>query len=397
MNRSIALGATLTMLIAVPVMANDLIFVTLPVLAAELGAGPGQIQVAISSYMVSYAVLQLAYGALSDRYGRRPILFIGLVIFVAGAVLCAVANGLGLVIAARVLQGIGSGAGPTLARAVLRDLYGPERSGRVLSYIMSWFGIIAISAPMIGGGLAENFGWRAVFFFAAVYGLVCLFMVWRCLPETAPGSESAGNARRIFHSFFVLLASRNFVLLALSNSLLYAAMFSWLAGVAFVLIDGLGLSADGAGIWFAVSLSGFAIGSALAGRVSRRFSALQLVAAGTMLCLAASVVGCGLALAGVANAVALIAPGFVIMAGVGMVIPPATASGIAPFPEMAGAASSLIGFFQMAFAALAVMVVGYLFDGTAFPMMFEMACLTAAGLAVFAPLARNMSVRVLPR
>ncbi len=180
---TLLVSAILTLLIAIPVMATDAMFVAVPAIRAAFEADPGAVQVATTSYILAYAVVQLIYGPLSDRHGRRTVLVGALIIFIAGSALCAAASSLGWFAVARALQGIGAGSGPTMARAILRDRHGAERSIRILSYVMAAFGVIA---PMIGGVLVAEIGWRAVFVFAALYGAVCLALVWFRLDETRP-------------------------------------------------------------------------------------------------------------------------------------------------------------------------------------------------------------------
>ena len=398
MKRPVVLGAIVTLLIAVPVMANDLVFVGLPALRAEFATGSGQVQLAVGAFVFTFAVVQLVYGPLSDHFGRRPVILATLGGFVVASFLCAIAANLEFLVAARVLQAIGAGAGPALGRAIIRDAYGAERSIRILSYIMSCFGVIAMAAPLIGGGLTDYFGWRSVFMFSAIYGATSFVLVLLLLDETAPMRDhGAGAVRRVFRSYGLLLKSRNFVLLVAANSLIYSAMFAWLAGLAFVLIDAFGLDATKAGLFFGISVSGFIAGSALAGRLSNALMPLQIILLGAALCLTASTIGSLLAMAGLIDVWSLVVAGFFMMTGIGFVVPPATGSGIAPFPEMAGAASSLIGFTQGAVSSLSVLAVGYLFDGTARPMMLQMAGLTAFGLIIFIPLSKHMKTRILPR
>jgi MFS transporter, DHA1 family, multidrug resistance protein len=397
-KRPVVLASIVTLLIAVPVMGNDLVFVGLPAARAEFAASAGQIQLAVSVFVLTFAAFQLIYGPLSDHFGRRPVILTTIGVFVVASALCAVAANLEWLVAARVLQGIGAGAGPALGRAILRDSYGPERSIGMLSYIMSYFGIIAVAAPLIGGSLTDYFGWRAIFAFAAIYGVACFVMVLFLLDETAPPRDHAtGALHRVMRSYSLLIKSRNFVYLAFGNSLVYSAMFAWLAGLAFVLIDALKLSAGGAGIWFGISVSGFIVGSALAGRLAKSIFPLQTALLGAVICLAASVIGSLLAVSGHMELWNLLTTGFFMMAGIGFAIPPATGAGIAPFPEMAGAASSLIGFVQGGLSSLSVLAVGYLYDGTARPMLLQMAGLTALGLMFFIPLLKYLKTPVLPR
>ena len=377
-------------------MATDAVFVAVPAIREAFAADPGEVQVAMTSYVLAYAAVQLIYGPLSDRHGRRKVLLIALVIFVVGSILCATATSLGWLIVARALQGIGSGSGPTLARAILRDRHGAESSVRLLSYIMAVFGVIAVIAPIIGGVLVEGAGWRSVFVFGAIYGATCVALVWLRLDETRPVELAAGHGlARYFQSFALLVRSRSFMFLVAANTAIYAAMFAWIAGAMFVLIEGMGQDADTAGAYYAISIIGFVVGSALSGKLQSRFTPLQVVAGGIVFFLAASLAGwmCS----DIREPLALVGPGFAMMMGIGFVVAPATASGIAPFPEMAGAASALIGFIQMAASSITVLAVGLIFDGTARPMMIMIAVLGTASLIFFLPLLGQLGDRMIRR
>ena len=397
MNLSaLGLSAILTLLIAIPVLATDGVFVAVPAIRESFSTDPGSIQIAMTSYILSYAIVQLVYGPLSDRFGRRKVLLVSLVLFTLGSALCAAANSLGWLIAARALQGIGAGSGPTLARAILRDRHGAKESIRLLSYIMAAFGVIAVIVPMVGGVLVENIGWPAVFILGSLYGAVCIALVWFGLEETRPAESAVKRGiSRNFQSYAVLLKSRNFMLLAAANSAIYGAMFAWIAGAMFVLIEGLGQAAGAAGTYYAVSIVGFVLGSALAGRLQLNLTPLQVIAGGIIICLVASIAGWSIS--DVRTPLAVIVPGFVVMIGIGFVVAPATALGIGPYPEMAGAASARIGFIQMGVSSLTVLAVGYIFDGTAGPMMILMAVLCFVSLGFYFPFLDRLRDRLISR
>lgn len=386
----------LALLIAIPVMGTDAVFIAVPAILEAFSADSGGVQIAMTSYLLAYAMVQLLYGPLSDRHGRRKVLLFALIVFIAGSALCATATSLGWLTFARALQGIGAGSGPTLARAILRDRHGPEESIRMLSYIMAVFGVIAVIAPMVGGVLVEQIGWRAVFVFGSLYGLVCLILAWVRLDETRPAEWAAGRGiARYFHSYAVLMRNRNFMMLTCANTAIYGAMFVWIAGAMFVMIEGMGQAADAAGAYYAISIVGFVVGSGLAGRLQARVTPLQVIACGIVLCLTASTIGW--AFSDIRSPIAVIVPGFAIMIGIGFVVAPATAMGIAPFPEMAGAASALIGFIQMAMSSFTVLAVGFLYDGSAGPMMILMTALSAVSLVFYTPFLGRLRERMISR
>lgn len=384
MNRFVV-PALLTALIAIPTMSNDAVFAAIPAIRSDFGESPASVQIALSSFIYAFAITQLIYGPLSDRFGRRPVLIATMVLYTGASVLCAVAADLNALVWARVLQGIGAASGPAVARAVLRDLYGAEKSAQILSYVMAAFGVIAISAPVIGGGLTEYFGWPAVFYWAALYEVILLIGIVALLPETNTSpNKSATDPIRLLRNMSMLMADGRFRSFTTVNTAIYCAMFAWLSGGMFVLIEGAGLGADLAGTYFAISIVGFIVGSMIAGRMLARIDVEKVVAIGLLLCASGCVAGAVVATAWPPTAFAMIAPATLLMAGVGLVIPPATSAGIAPFPHIAGTASSLIGFCQWVGGGTTVLAVGYLYDGTALPLyLFSIAICLVAGAVMF--------------
>lgn len=380
---SLALAATLVMMLAIQSVSVDVVFPGIPAIRHAFAVSPGEVQLSVSIYIFTFAVTQLAYGPLSDRFGRRPVVLASVVVYTAASVLAALADSFAMLLVARFLQGVGAASAPSIARAVVRDLYGPERSGAVLSYLMAAFGIVAVASPVIGGALTDAFGWRAVFVFCAVYGCLIVGLAWAWLGETlAVRNVSPLDPRGMARNFATIARDRRFAVLTACNCCFYGGMFAWLAGGVYVLIEVLGVSAGAAGAYIGLSTGGFIVGSALAGRAMRRHATLRIVAAGALICLASSVALAAFGLVGAVSVATLVIPAFVFMLGLGGVLPPSMAAGIAPFPRMAGAASALIGFLQMTVGAAMVAATGYLFDGTALPMALLMTVTGVAGLAV---------------
>lgn len=378
------IGAILALATAMNPVSNDTILPGIPFLRREFGVEPDIAQLTLTVHIVAFAAMQLVYGPLSDRFGRRPVLLVSLAVYALASLLCAIAPTLELLLAGRALQGVGVAAGPVIARAMIRDLYGPEKGGKVMSYVMSAFGIIAVVAPIIGGVLVGAFGWRSSFYFCIAYaGMIALFVVLVLDETLAPENRQAARIGQIFANMYAVSRHPGFVVNTLANSALYAGMWAWLASAIFLLIEVVGQPVEQASVFFAISEFGFMAGAALAGRLSSRMAAPPMVIAGGCLSLVAACVLWGLAASGVVHTAALVVPGLFWMFGYGFFYPHTMAGAVAPFPTMAGAASSLIGFLQMMCAAGTAYLTGALYDGTAVPLGMMLIALTASGLVIY--------------
>ena len=381
---SVLLGTTLTMLLALHASTIDTLFPGIPDIRSEFAVGVGAGQFSMSAFVYAFAAVQLVYGPLSDRFGRRSVLLWSMSLFTLGALLAAVAGSFETLLVSRVLQGIGAGAAPTVARAAIRDIYGPERSGQVMSYIMAAFGVIAVANPIVGGVLTDWFGWRAIFVYMAAYGAIIIALVWHRLAETLPvGDTERPGLRRLLRNYRMLLTDRRFVVITVCTCCIHAAMFGWLSGSILVFIESYGATPSLAGTFISISLGGFILGSIAAGRISSRLDSTRLIGAGNLICLSSAALALVPAYAGVQAAPFTIGPVIAFMFGVGFVIPPGSAAAIAPFPSMAGAASSFLGFSQISASSTVILVSGYLYDGTMRPVALVMTVLAGLALSVF--------------
>ncbi len=366
---SLPVAALLTGLVAFGAVSTDVYLPSLPAISRDLDADVSLVQVTLSVFVAGFAVCQLFYGPLADRFGRRPVILAGVATYIAASIFCVFAPSIEMLILGRFLQALGGCVGPVLGRAVVRDVYPKEQAARVLSYMASAMALMPAVAPILGGWVFTLFGWRANFVVLALFGTILLLGTVFLLAETNKHRDPyALRPRRILATYAHLLANRQFVADSLCLAFSFSALFSFISGSSFVLIDTLGLAPEYFGLAFACVVLGYMSGTFVSGRLGHRFGPDRMVRAGVLLGVAGGGVLAGLAWAGIATITAVVAPMILVFASCGLVLPNATAAAIAPFARMAGSASAMLGFIQMAGGALAGYLVGRLHDGTTVPM-----------------------------
>ncbi len=373
MNRprpdSVAVAALLTTLVAFGPISTDMYLPSLPALVADFGSDVPTVQLTLSAFLVAFAVSMLAYGPLSDRFGRRPVLLGAITIYLLASIACALAPSIEWLIVARVLQAVGCCAGPVLGRAVVRDVYGRERSAAVLSYMGTAMALAPAIGPIAGGWLQVAYGWQATFWVLTAFSGLALVGVLLMLDETnAHRNPHATSPAGLLRSYGALLAHRSYLGYMATISACYSIIFCFISGSSFVLIEVVGLSADLYGLCFASIVIGYMSGTFVSGRFGRRVGIERLILGGSAVSTAAGLAMAGFAWAGEATVATVVLPQMVAMFGVGLVFPNCQAGAIGPFPTMAGAASALLGFSQMGVAAAVGLGIGHGFDGTARPM-----------------------------
>lgn len=376
--------------VALGPLATDMYLPALPELGNAFAADTGQVQLTLSLYMTGFALAQLICGPLADRFGRKPIMLGGLLLFALASVGCALAESIEGLVACRFLQALGGSAGPVLGRAAVRDIHSPRDAGRIMAILAAIMAIAPALAPTLGGVLLAGFGWPSIFLALGGYALVISIVIAFGLPEPlAPHYRQDLRPATLARNYWTVLRNRSFQGYALTNALIFSGLFAFLSGASFVLIDFLGVSPSAFGAYFSVMVCGYIIGSFLAARMSRQYSSDQLLKLGLTISIVGGLLMAALAWSGVFTKAAVILPQMVFMMGVGMVLPQTMAGALAPFPHMAGSASALFGFIQMASAAIAGVLVGHLHNGTSQVMATMIAaCAVAAGFAYLARTAR---------
>ena len=263
-----ALTLLLAALTALGPLSIDMYLPSLPDIAHVLGAPQARVQLTVSYYLVGFAVGQIFYGPLSDRYGRRPVLLAALAIYVTGTGVCALAQSIDPLLGARFLQGVGGAGSIVLARAIVRDLYAGVRAARELSLMGSISAFAPIVAPMIGGVLQIAFGWRASFILMGLAAIVATALAARLLPETlGKRSSEPFSLPFLFKSYGAVLRHRGFLAYLGIISVSFAGLFAWISGGAVVLEEVYGFSPVKFGFTFSLGAAGYMVGATIASRL----------------------------------------------------------------------------------------------------------------------------------
>ncbi len=301
----------------------------------------------------------------------------GLLVFLAASIFCAFAWSLEVLLVGRLLQSLGICAGPVLGRAVVRDAWGADRSARILSYTGSAMAIAPAVGPIIGGILESAFGWRSSFYALSLFALGLMLFVSFRLPETnRMPDRNAPRPLRIAGNFLLLARHRSYLGYVLIAALNYAGLFVFISGSSFLLIDDLGVSPELYGLSFAAVIIGYIAGSFSSGRFGQRVGRDRMLTLGVALAIVAALVGLTMALSGLLAVWSVVLATTLYFVAASFMLPNAVAGALRNYPQIAGAASSLMGFVQMSIAASLGIAVGQLHDGTHFPI--------AAGVAVAA-------------
>ena len=384
---------TLVAATALGPLAMQIFLPSLPLIQSDLGVSAATAQLVLSLSMVAISFSMLVYGPLSDRFGRRPLLILGLALFLVGSLVGALAPDITTLVVGRTIQAVGGAAGLVLTRTIIRDIYGRERAASMIAYVTTAMVIAPMLAPAIGGVINDYFGWRANFAFVGLAGILVTSLVVAHLPETHDERESFAGVRNMIVVFAQLLRNPEFRGFALQSSFAIATFFAFAAAAPYVVIVVMGRPASMYGVFFIAISFAFMIGNFIAGRISERVGVERMVYLGSGL----AVLGTFLSLVCLLTfgwvPWSLFGPVVLLGLGNGISMPNAIAGAISVDPRVAGAASGLVGFLQMLVAALFAQLAGMWQNGTPYPMIGFMIAAATLSLAAFALSSRRKPVR----
>jgi len=331
-------------------LAMHMFVPALPDMARDLNASSAAAQMALTLYVVGLAFGQLFYGPLSDRFGRRPVLLVGLAFYTIAGLAAALAPTIQVLLGARLVQSLGGCAGLVLGRAMVRDTAPPNDSMRRLALINLVIMIGPGLSPILGGLLASALGWRAIFFALALLGVVNLLLVWLILEET--GQKSEPDIGALARDYKGLLSSRAFIGFVVGGGCSTTAMYAFIAVAPFIFINELHRSSNEVGLYLALLMSGVAVGSIFVSRLGGRIAMERLMIGANLISVAASAMLLFIAISGLATAPIIVVLMGIFSFGSGVVSPAALTKAVSVNPRVIGSAAGLYGFGQMFVGAI---------------------------------------------
>jgi MFS transporter, DHA1 family, multidrug resistance protein len=383
------LAVILGALTAMGPLAIDMYLPALPTIAREMASSTASVQVSLAVYFIGLACGQAFYGPFSDRWGRKRALYFGLTLFAASSVGCAMAGDVTALIALRFLQALGGCAPLVVPRAVVRDYFDQRGSVRMLSVLMLVMGLAPILAPLIGGQLLVNFGWRSVFWVLAAYGAFWLVIVTMFLPESLPPARRRRQrAVDVVATYRGLLRDRTYIGYVLTGALIFAGLLAYISGSPFVFIEVFRVPPEQYGLFFGVNAIGIIVASQVNRWLANKYDARHIIGAVLPVSVTAGAVLLIDAATGFGGFAGILVPLFFYIATHGFIMPNTTALAMAPHGAVAGSASALLGTVQFVLGASAGALLGVLGNGTAVPLAAVIAGCAALAFVTYQSLPR---------
>ncbi len=349
--------------------AMQILLPALPVIREDYAVSAGIAQLTLSLSMFSIAVATLVYGPVSDRYGRKPTLIAGTVITLVGSLACLIAPTVLLLIIGRIIQAFGGAVGLVVARAIVRDVYGPQESAKIISTLVMVMVVIPMLSPALGGELMNLFGWRSVFLIIAAFSALILTIMQFRLPETLVEPVSYTGLGGMLRTFRDLLHSGNFRGYAFSVAFVSVVFFSFISAAPEIMVSVLHRPATEYGYYFIMIPAGFMAGNYVSRRYGGHLGIYRIIDIGSKISLLGISLTLVLQWVGLRHPVFLFLPIALAIFGGGLILPNAQAGAINEFPRNAGSASGLTGFLQMGLSSIAAQGVAIIYNGTAYPLL----------------------------
>jgi DHA1 family bicyclomycin/chloramphenicol resistance-like MFS transporter len=380
-HRFFRMALVLGLLSAIGPFAIDMYLPALPAIGVALQADVLAVQLSLMAFFISFAISQIVYGPASDMFGRKPPLYVGIVLFIVGSIGCALAPDIGWLVAFRFLQGLGGGAPIVVPRAIVRDLHTGVEATKLMALLMLVFSVSPILAPLIGSLIIDAAGWRAIFWAVTAVGAIGLLLVAFTLEETRPPEQRAqSDVASTLRAFGMLLRDTHFMGLTAIGAFGMASFFIYLANSSFVLIGHYGLTPRQYSFAFAVNAASFIGVSQFAGRLAARFGLPRIVSVAALGFAVSMCALCALNLAGVQSLALMIALLLFGFGFLGLVIPTTSVLALDDHGDIAGAASALMGTLQLVLGSVVIGVMSGLVDGTPRPMLAGIAVASVGAL-----------------
>jgi MFS transporter, DHA1 family, multidrug resistance protein len=361
---------------------------SLPRIARELGVAYNLVQVTMTSYLLGYAVSQLFWGPLSDRFGRKPIMLAGAATFILGSLVCVTSFDIWQLIGGRFVQAIGACAGGVISSAAVRDAFSEQERGHVFAKVNAAFAVAPGIGPIVGSFVDHAYGWHANFLILLVLSIILFISVWLFFPETnLKKAADALKPKVLFHNYAVLFRDPYYLAYIVPMGFAIGIVYSALIGAPDLVINILHQPSYVVVVIALGVLIGFVAGSLICNFLAGRYQNNTLIVTGLLIMLAGSLLLSLSSYVGLmtTHLSASIIPIMVIFSGIAFVIPVATAEALAPFEHVAGSASAMLGFFEMGLASASTGVMSSIPLDSAYSMPIVFTGLSVLGLLVFVP------------
>ena len=354
-----AMPLLIALLATIGPLGIDMYLPSIPAMANALNSGEGAVQLSLMTFFIGLMLGQLVYGPLSDKYGRKPLIYLGLGIFVISSLGCAFAQTIEQLQWVRFVQGLGGSIGMVIAFAIIKDKFSGPMMGKMMSMVLAILGLSPVAAPLIGDALQHIGSWRAIFVFLAVYASIVILLIAKLLPETRANEHRATyQLNRTFHHYLNIIRDRQFIIYALTLCIAQAGFFAYIAGSASVFISEYQLSSTQFSLLFAVNAFGLIAAAILNPKLHEKFGVLKaykLVNTGYFLTIAI-LFGC---LVSGFNTLVLMCIGlFIAITLLGFIMPTGSQLALMHQHQQAGTASALLGAMQFGFGAIITTITG---------------------------------------
>lgn len=375
-------------------LSIDMYLPSMPLLEKVFGATTAQVQITLVTFLLGYALGQALYGPITDRFGRKPPLYVSLALFVVSSVACALSTSVTVLAVFRLLQAIGACGGAVVSRAMVRDLFPPVELRKIFSMLVLVLGVSPLISPFIGGYLLVWFGWKSIFYTQASLGALTLVaMHFRLGESLAPENVRPLHMEHVISTYAQLLRDRTFLGASLVCGFSSAGMFAYIASAPFVFINIYKLPPQQFGWLFGVIAAGLIGASQVNGRMSHNIALWKVLRIANIVQLVAGFAVLATASTGLGGMIGIFAPVFVYMCATGFVFPNGSAIAMMRHGNMAGTASALLGTNQFVIAAGTTIVLGLIDNSSAMPMAIVIAaCGVAATVLNFMTLGARLDV-----
>lgn len=356
---------------AVNPLALNIFMPSMPGMVRVFDTEYSTVQLTLTLFLASIAVSQLFIGALSDRFGRRPIVIWGTALFLVATVACIFAPTIEVLIVGRIFQAFGGCTGMVMGRAIVRDMHGMDKAASMMGYVTMAMVVVPMLAPLAGGHLDQQYGWQASFILVLLFGAIVWVFAWFGVGETHKGPYRAENPLRMFMNYGVLLGNIRFLRPALQISFSTGAFFAFLGGAPYITVELLGGTPVQYGIYFMIASVCYMIGNFVTGKMSEKWGADRLVSIGLCFALVGGLWLVGNYLFTEITIFKLFAGMGLFALGNGMTLPSGTAGAVSADTSRVGAAAGLSGAMQLGAGSATSFLAGWFLTGatTALPLI----------------------------